>query len=103
MSANEEDIKPDPVNSQPDLSSPNDKRTKPTTGSNTEHSHETENKTKTKTTTKTATKTTTKAKTSLSTGGSNGKWTPEKRERLIEMLLAAGIKAFNVLRFRLRP
>jgi hypothetical protein len=95
MSANEEDIKPDPVNSQPDLSSPNDKRTKPTTGSNTEHSHETENKTKTKTTTK--------AKTSLSTGGSNGKWTPEKRERLIEMLLAAGIKAFNVLRFRLRP
>ncbi|GFZ43179.1 hypothetical protein JCM24511_00898 [Saitozyma sp. JCM 24511] len=93
MSPDDEDVKHNLAKTQPDLSSANHKRTKPTTGSSyTEHIHETENKPKTKP----KTKTTTKSKTPRTTGGPNGEWTPEKRERLIEMLLAAGIKACNI-------
>lgn len=97
MSPDDEDVKHNLAKTQPDLSSPNHKRTKPTTGSSyTEHNHETENKPSTKPKTTTTTKTTTKSKTPRTTGGPNGEWTPEKRERLIEMLLAAGIKACNI-------
>lgn len=72
------DIKPKLVDSQRDLSSPNHKGARANPSPNTKNSPKPKTKTK------------------RSTGGSNGEWTPEKRERLIEILLAAGIKVLNM-------